>query len=308
MAYIPKESVAKAREMDLLTYLQLYAPHELIRMGPNSYKMRSHDSLKLSNGKWMWWSRHVGGVSALDYLILVEGIPFLSAVEKMLNLKGIPILESNPEVKQKTFQLPAACRNNEQAMAYLAGRGIDQEIIEMCIRKELIYEAEPYHNVIFVGYDWNSGKAAYAAYRSIRKNRIMGEVGGSRKDFAFRIVGDEEGVSVHVFESAIDALSYLTIVKQEGGDWNEINCLSLGGVHAGKNIPSLTNFLMKYQPEIIVLHLDNDTAGHTAVKTIQEKLTPKYIVRAEYPACGKDVNDELLQLLRRKIRNDRGTR
>ncbi len=85
----------------------------------------------------------------------------------------------------------------------------------------------PITNVIFVGYDWNSGKAAYAAYRSIRKNRIMGEVGGSRKDFAFRIVGDEEGVSVRFLKAPLTHLSYLTIVKQEGGDWNEINCLSL---------------------------------------------------------------------------------
>ncbi len=56
-------------------------PHELIRMGPNSYKMRSHDSLKLSNGKWMWVVKAWAGL-ALDYLILVEGIPFLSAVER----------------------------------------------------------------------------------------------------------------------------------------------------------------------------------------------------------------------------------
>lgn len=43
-----------------------------------------HDSLKISNGKWMWWSRGFGGASALDYLIKVRGDPFTKAMEKIL--------------------------------------------------------------------------------------------------------------------------------------------------------------------------------------------------------------------------------
>ena len=123
----------------------------------------------------------------------------------MLNLKGIPVLESNPEVKQKTFQLPAACRNNEQAMAYLAGqRHLIRKIIEMCIRKELIYEAEPYHKCDFLsGMTGIWAKPLMRHIAPYEKNRIMGEVGGSRKDFAFRIVGDEEGVSARFLKAPL---------------------------------------------------------------------------------------------------------
>lgn len=51
MPYIPPEVVAKAREMDLYTYLKTYEPQELVHFGGNTYCIREHDSLKISNGK-----------------------------------------------------------------------------------------------------------------------------------------------------------------------------------------------------------------------------------------------------------------
>lgn len=73
MPYVDPQTVEKAREMDLLTYLQNYEPNELVRLSDGTYCTRTHDSLKISNGKWMWWSRGFGGYSALDYLIKVKG-------------------------------------------------------------------------------------------------------------------------------------------------------------------------------------------------------------------------------------------
>jgi len=75
MRYIAAEDVAKAKEMDLLTYLRNYEPQELVCVSGNTYCTREHDSLRISNGKWCWFSRGIGGRSALDYLIKVKGIP-----------------------------------------------------------------------------------------------------------------------------------------------------------------------------------------------------------------------------------------
>lgn len=50
MPYIPPEVVAKAKEMDLLTYLKNYEPGELVHFGGSTYCTRTHDSLKISNG------------------------------------------------------------------------------------------------------------------------------------------------------------------------------------------------------------------------------------------------------------------
>ena len=41
--------------MDLLTYLKNYEPYELVHFSGNTYTTKTHDSLKISNGKWMWW-------------------------------------------------------------------------------------------------------------------------------------------------------------------------------------------------------------------------------------------------------------
>lgn len=67
MSYIAAEDVAKAKEMDLLTYLRNYEPQELVHVSGNTYCTREHDSLRISNGKWCWFSQGIGGRSALDY-------------------------------------------------------------------------------------------------------------------------------------------------------------------------------------------------------------------------------------------------
>lgn len=65
--YLSKDQIAAAREMDLLTYLRRFEPEELVHIGGDTYATRTHDSLKISNGKWCWWSRGIGGTNALDY-------------------------------------------------------------------------------------------------------------------------------------------------------------------------------------------------------------------------------------------------
>ena len=72
--------------MDLLSYLQRYEPNNLKRVASNVYCTKEHDSLKISNGKWYWWSRGFGGVSALDYLIKVKEYSFVEAVELLTGI------------------------------------------------------------------------------------------------------------------------------------------------------------------------------------------------------------------------------
>ena len=46
MPYIAPEIVAEARRMDLLSYLKIYEPHELVRFSGKAYTTRTHGSLK----------------------------------------------------------------------------------------------------------------------------------------------------------------------------------------------------------------------------------------------------------------------
>ena len=108
MTYVSKKQIDTAREMDLLTYLRKFEPQELVHKGGNVYSSRPHDSLKISNGKWCWWSRNIGGKNALDYLTKVEGVPFLDAVQRILG--AAPMLPAMPEqtapVSKTEFTLP----------------------------------------------------------------------------------------------------------------------------------------------------------------------------------------------------------
>ena len=96
MPYYSREIIDKIRDIDLLTYLENYEPDELVKLNERMYSTREHDSLKISNGMWCWWSRRIGGKSALDFLIKVRGMKFVDAVSLLLNKTAIqpPIYQS----------------------------------------------------------------------------------------------------------------------------------------------------------------------------------------------------------------------
>ena len=185
MPYIPPEVVEKAREMDLLTYLKSYEPQELVHFGGNTYCTREHDSLKISNGKWCWFSRGIGGYSALDYLIKVKEMPFTQAVETIMGNVAVspPTYTPAPsKPKEKVLLLPKANRCATHAVEYLHGRGIDYDLIDFCISTGRLYESYPYHNVVFVGQDRN-GKPRYANLCSIGSDfPLPSEKKGAKND------------------------------------------------------------------------------------------------------------------------------
>ena len=307
MPYYTEKQIEQARSIDLLTYLQTYDPTELVHVRSNTYCTREHDSLKISNGKWMWWSRGFGGNSALDYLIKVKGMQFMDAM-KILTKEGTDLHDTDAKISRKPdcdvkrkLLLPDKSETNFEVIRYLTSRGIDSDVIKACIDEGLLYESLPYHNCIFVGFD-ETGNAAYAFYRATTGERLMGEAAGSDKRYSFRI--DRAGSTLHVFESAIDLLSYATIMKTRTGEWRAEPMLSLGGVYAPSTnnkqtkLPIALQNMTQNQTQIntIALHLDNDYAGRSATRSISEQLGNKYIVRDEPPAYGKDCNDYLQQL------------
>ena len=311
MGFYTEEQIQKARSIDLMTYLQSYEPTELVHVSGNTYCTRTHDSLKVnaSNGKWYWWSRGFGGHSALDYLIKVKGLHFMEAME-ILSEEEPSINHStrwnNPDSnKERKLLLPEKSETNLEVISYLTGRGIDKEIVEECIDEGLLYESLPYHNCIFVGYD-ETGKAAYAFYRATTGERLMGDASGSDKRYAFRI--NSNGSILHVFESAIDLLSFATLMKMRTGEWRAEPMLSLGGIYAPSTnsnrlkMPIALENMTQKQTQIntIAFHLDNDYAGRSAASAIAAQLEGKYVIRDEPPSFGKDCNDYLNHIIKQK--------
>ncbi len=224
--------IEQARQIDLLSYLQRYEPSNLKRVAGNVYCTREHDSLKISNGKWYWWSRGIGGYSALDYLMKVRELGFVEAVQTLTGDMG-DWKPPPPAVKKdepKVLLLPEKNADCDKVTEYLFGRGVDYQLIQDCIAEGIIFESRPYHNAVFVGKD-ESGKPKYAALRSTLGSTFKQDASGSDKRYSFRLLAREPTDKVHLFEAAIDLLSYATYLKCEGKDYKAANLLSLSGVY-----------------------------------------------------------------------------
>jgi hypothetical protein len=306
---IDPDVLERVRQIDLLSYLREYEPSNLVKVKgtSNVYCTAEHDSLKISNGKWYWWSRGFGGYSALDYLIKVKGYAFVEAVETLSGQRMSDWIPPPPAPKKdepKVLLLPEKNANADRVAQYLFGRGIDFSIIQECIAEGIIFESKKYHNAVFVGRD-EGGTAKYAALRSTLGSSFKGDASGSDKRYSFRLLAREPTDKVHLFEAAIDLLSYATYLKCEGKDYKAENLLSLSGVYQPKKeikdskIPiALTTFLDAH-PEVttIYLHLDRDKTGRLCTETLQELLKKDYEIVDDPSPVGKDVNDFLLSYL-----------
>lgn len=307
MPYIPPEIVEKAKEMDVLTYLQNYEPNELVKVGNGTYSTKTHDSIRISNGLWNWFSRGVGGKNAVSYLMKVKNYSFLDAIQTIIGNVSVkqPVIYREEKKEKTEFVLPLKSINSEKAKRYLVKRGIDLEIINECINSGLIYESEPNHNVVFLGTD-EEKKYKYAFFRGTNDTRFMGESKGSDKAYTFRLLSNNESERVHLFESAIDLLSYATLLKMKNIDWKNENMISLGGVNkpseeqeVNDKIPIAIIKFLENNSNIkqIYLHFDNDEIGEKASKALMEKLSNKYEVIDNRPPVGKDCNDYLKYVL-----------
>ena len=303
MAYYPPEVIEKVKQIDLYTYLKNYEPEELVHFNKNTYMTKTHDSLKISNGMWYWFSQGFGGKTALEYLIKVRNLTFIQAVETLLGYTKIspPIITKQSEkIKNVRLLLPKPAPNNDKVIKYLTGRGIDIDIIKECIDNRFIYQQADNNNVVFVGFDKNK-VPRYGGIRATNNSRFMIDAYGSHKAFSFKLDSLNRSDTVHLFESAIDLLSYATILKLENKEWYNENLLSLAGVYQPakkideSKIPLALNYYLNQNQNIkkIILHLDNDSAGRIATMALKTIIPKQYEVVDDPPKVGKDFNDFL---------------
>lgn len=301
---LTKTELKKIKELDLLSYFKNYEPDELIKNGRNDFKIRSYDSLHISNGLWCWWAKGIGGRSALDYFIKVKGWTFLDAAWYLKELidKKQPLHARQKIQKYDRLQLPRKNKENYKIIDYLVKeRCIDRQIVDYCIQHFLLYECAEDHAAVFVGYDHDQ-IPRYACKRATDTDWKM-DVAGSDKRYSFSIP-DKKSQSLHVFESAIDLLSYKTLLKRHNRDYLSGNYLSIAGATLiGRSIQTSTipvalEYFISNHPEVekIYLHLDNDRAGKETVQKIFYHLGSRYDIYDEPPpAKYKDYNEMLIK-------------
>lgn len=304
--WISREDVAKAKEMDLLTYLKNYRPDELKKISGAEYGTKSHSSLKISNGKWVWYAGNVGGRTALDYLIKVEGMEFQEAVQEIVGeaISKPPIYIPQEELapRKKELIVPAEGKSFNEMVYYLRDdRAIDIDIIYAEYNKENLYQTEAHNNIAFVGRN-KEGEIKLVTLRGT-KGDFKNTVAGSDRRYPYMLKAQGINTAVHLFEAPIDALSYATLMKKRGIDYTKHNLLAMCGVAVAKEnsedakLPIPVEQYLKDYPytDTVCLHLDNDTAGRNASEVLTTLLGRRGIrVYDQPPPEGyKDCNDYL---------------
>ena len=249
MPGVSEEQIAAARQMTAIEFLQRYRPGELVKAeSRGEFQLRAHDSFKINEETsfWHWKSRDIGGKTALDYLIKVEGMKFVDAVLALCEESpGYIPPPSQPEQK-KEFALPPAAENNRRVFAYLLKRGISRKVIEACVRAGILYESADYHNAVFVGKD-EAGTARYAFLRGTytKGKPFKAEVSGSEKAYCFCLPPKGKTNRLAVYEAAIETLAHLTL-EGTSDKWR----LSLGGIYAPKEGQETQSFSFKKPPAL----------------------------------------------------------
>lgn len=161
MGYFTPQQLAQARQMDLLTYLQTYEPQELVKVGGSTYCTREHDSLKISNGMWHWFSRGVGGRSAIDYLVIVKEYTLPQAVEAVLGrTRNSPSVFHAP--KETTAELLLAIQEAPPVEFYALIRELKRIGANL---DQLLKQTYTYHR--------QDSAAVYAVLSEIRRTQTM---------------------------------------------------------------------------------------------------------------------------------------
>lgn len=172
-------------------------------------------------------------------------------------------------------------------------------------------------NAVFVGYD-NNNKPAYATKRGMYNKTVI--VDGKEKNKSFRqeVTGSskrhsffmrdlsDKSKSIHIFEAAIDAMSYATLIDLYSSNYKTKNLLSLGGATSGRDSkfnsddtvlpPALQNVLddKSLNIDTVYIHFDNDKTGQEQSIKLKNKLEKLGIKsQIKLPPSGKDFNDSL---------------
>jgi len=297
MKKFTKEQINKARSIDTTKYLESKG----FEFEPSESNMicTNHSDLTIrKDGSWYWTSQFISGNNVIDFLIDIDELSFIDAVETLLkgDYKTISVIEKVSKSDQPFF-LPRQAINNQCVYRYLRARcGIDRVTISELLLDNKIYESAKNYHCIFVGFD-EDGVPKYASrlgvYCKTSWKRFNAVVESSDSTCAFHMIGETD--VLYVFETPIEVMSHASITKLDNeDDYEQVQRIALWGTLDG----ALKRFLQNNSISKIVFCLDNEDAE----KSISEEYMRLYKglgyqTSRERPVFGKDFNESLLYMI-----------
>jgi hypothetical protein len=294
---IDSRTIEQARNADIISFLEQRYGFTFAHRG-GAYRCQQHPSLAIKADRlsFYWHSRGIGGFGVLDYLTKAENMPIREAVEavavaRICTMPYNPMAHNSQSIeKPKTLVLPEKAGIMLCLYDYLCHkRGIDSDIVNTLIQKDMLYE-DRRGNIVFVGYDEHN-KPRFACLRGTNSD-FRGDCTGSDKRYSFAVAACSHSERLYLYESAIDLMSHADLenLPFDNTVWQEHHRLSLAGT-SDTAIP----FFLNQHKEVkeLVFCLDNDPAGREAAVSLARKYADKgYYTRLELPR-SKDFNEDL---------------
>ncbi|MBP3505954.1 MAG: DUF3991 domain-containing protein [Lachnospiraceae bacterium] len=300
-----EEQLEQVNHINIIAYAKSQG-YPVEEYSKDYYRIPGFGGLLLEPDKWYWEAEHRGG-GPIQFVMAMKHLPWVEAVKELLNID----LESNTdflyhptERKSKTvdksnFRLPPKNTTYKHIFAYLVNaRKLDAELVQDLVKNHKLYE-DKNENCVFVGYDKN-GIERFAALRGTKTQRpFKGDAAGSDKRYAFSIEGTTD--ALYIFESPIDLISYLTLLKQSGIKYSD-HYISLSGIST-----AALELYMEEHPDIrkLIVCTDNDTAGEDAFIQIYKAYGLTYEVKRQSPKPYKDFNELLVKKVFQDFLNSR---
>ena len=284
--YFTNEEKEKAHQTDIVSLLK--AQGETVKRSGNEFEWKDGSQKVTSRGnRWFPQYERVGG-DAIDFVRRFYNKSYAEAMEYLLSGSGGMLTVSPPIIKEEMpFAPPPKNDNMHRVYAYLLNRrGIDKDVLNDFAYKQMVYESEKYHNVVFVGYDKN-GVPRHASMRGTGlKSTYKGNVANSQPEYSFHWHGRSK--YIFLFEAPIDLLSFISMHKTNWKNHSYAASCSVSDRVLFQCLKDNSNI------EKVYICFDNDEPGQAAAHRIDKNLSNMGMQSEILVPIHKDWNEDLL--------------
>ena len=279
----------QARRTDLVSFLN--SQGEVLKRSGSEYEWQSPSGKVTIRGNLWYHQYEQEGGEAISFVQRFMGKDFPDAVNLLLGGTATNLMQDSPQKKTRSptpFSLPKRNENMRRVFAYLLNqRSLDRSVVYAFAHKDMIYESDPYHNVVFVGFD-PEGNPRHANKRGTgSESTFKVNEPGSIPEYSFHWNGSDN--ELYFFEAPIDMLSFITMHPDQWMRHSYAAACSISD--------RVLMQMLKDNPKLdtVYLCLDSDLPGQQAAKRIQDKLFTMGKKTEILIPLNKDWNEDLVQ-------------
>lgn len=291
--------------------------------------LKEHDSVIIYNSTNSFF-RHASGVGG-DVLKFMEHMPEINMSYKeaykyclsKIDTKVMPSMQNSSQRKtekipspedviEREKQLLSQCNfegKSNNVMAYLIqARKIDPDIVFLHLKKKLLAQEindKGYRMAVFIGRDENNHAVAVCKRTCSSYSKFKQECSGN--DYTYGWLFDPEGnyntnKPLICFESEIEKMSFMTLLKMHGKNINQYAYLSTG---SASKYMTIVNTVERKGYKNVIIAYNNDFANKINAGKMYSERT-KDILRVEHGIEAKIITPEANvndwnDLLRKKV-------